>query len=317
MGRKVKNFNYFLLIIAVVTAVFFISASRRTKNYCSIGAFIADRPTKKAIQQFQADFGKKPYMVMVFVDWKNFVGNEIINDVYAMESVLLVTWEPWYSINREGINYDAILSGSMDSYIKDFAKELKQINKPVFLRFAHEMNGSWYPWSASKIGAPKYIAVYRYIRNVFDELNADNVKWIFSINWEDVPKENSYMKCYPGNDYVDFIGVDGYNWGNSKSWSRWMSFKEIFEKRYQEIVVHFNKPIIISEFSTTGSGGNKSAWIREAMSSIKKMGKIKAFILFNMDKETDWSFSADKESGKELRLQLKDNYFRGKGSLHD
>jgi len=96
-----------------------------------------------------------------------------------------------------------------------------------------------------------------------------------------------------------------------------MSFKEIFQKRYHEIVAHFNKPIIISEFSTTSSGGNKSEWIREAMSNIKKMGKIKAFVLFNVDKETDWSFPINKEFGRELRRQLKDNYFRDKGGLYD
>lgn len=312
-----KNFNYFLIIIAVVIAVFFLSASKRTKDYCSIGAFIADRPTKKAIQQFQADFGKKPYLVMVFVDWENFVDNEVVNDVYSMESVLLVTWEPWYAIKREGINYDTILSGSMDSYIKNFAGELKLINKPVFLRFAHEMNGNWYPWSASKIGARKYIAVYRYIRNIFDELNADNVKWIFSINWEDIPKENSYMKCYPGNDYIDFIGIDGYNWGNSKSWSRWISFKNIFNKRCKEAAAYFKKPIIISEFGSTSSGGDKARWIREAMAEIKNMKEIKGFVLFNVNKETDWSFPIDRDSGKELNLQLKDNYFKDKDCLYD
>lgn len=312
-----KSFNYFPIIIAVVIAVFFLSASKRTKNYCSIGAFIADRPAKKAIQQFHADFGKKLYLVMVFVDWENFVDNEVINDVYSMESVLLITWEPWHAVNREGINYDAILSGSMDSYIKNFAEELKRISKPVFLRFAHEMNGNWYPWSASKIGARKYIAVYRYIRNIFDELNADNVKWIFSINWEDIPKENNYMKCYPGNKHVDFIGIDGYNWGNSKSWSRWMSFKDIFEKRCEEVTAHFKKPIIISEFGSTSNGGDKARWIREAMAEIKTMKEIRGFVLFNVNKETDWSFPMDRDCGKELRLQLKDDYFRDKGGLYD
>ena len=127
-----KGFSYFLIIIAVVIAVFFLFASKRAKDYCLIGAFIADRPTKKTIQQFQADFGKKPYMVMVFVDWKNFVDSEVINNVYSMESVLLITWEPWYAIDKKGIDYDAVLSGGMDSYIRDFAEELKRINKPVF-----------------------------------------------------------------------------------------------------------------------------------------------------------------------------------------
>jgi len=179
------------------------------------------------------------------------------------------------------------------------------------------MNGNWYPWSASRIGAPKHSAVYRYIRNIFDELSVDNVKWIFSINWEDIPRENNYMNCYPGDEYVDFIGLDGYNWGNTKPWSRWMSFKEIFDKRYEEAAVHFKKPIIISEFSSTSSGGDKMMWIREAMAEIKNMKEIRGFVLFNVNKETDWSFPIDRDSGKELRLQLKDDYFKDKDGLYD
>jgi len=312
-----KGFNYFLIIIAAVTALFFLSGLNGAKDYCLTGAFIADKPTRKAIRQFQKDFGKKPYLVMVFIDWDKFIEDEIIADVYSSDCVLFVTWEPWYAAGKKGINYDELLSGKWDKYIMDFANKLKGINRTVLLRFAHEMNGDWYPWSASKIGSRKYTAVYKHTKNIFDKLSADNVKWVFSVNWEDVPNGNSYMKPYPGNKYVDFIGIDGYNWGNSKSWSRWMSFKDIFNKRCEEAAAHFKKPIIINEFSSTSSGGNKARWIREAMAEIKTMKKVRGFVLFNVNKETDWSFSIEKNSGKELRLQLKNNYFKGKDGLYD
>lgn len=89
-----------------------------------------------------------------------------------------------------------------------------------------------------------------------------------------------------------------------------MSFKEIFEKRYNEITNNFKKPIVISEFSSTSSGGDKGIWIKEAMSDIKRMKDVKAFILFNVDKETDWSFPAEENWGKELKRQLKNRYFK-------
>lgn len=293
----------------------FMFSLKKASGYCLVGGFISDKPTKGDIEKFQANFGKKPYLVMIFVDWENFVDDEIIRDVYAKECVLAVTWEPWYALDKKGINYNAIFSGKMDSYIADFAKRLKQINKPVFLRFAHEMNGDWYPWSASKIGSENYIAMYQYISNIFDKVGTENVKWIFSINWEDIPKENSYMNCYPGDKYVDLIGIDGYNWGNTKPWSKWASFKEIFEKRYGEIVAHFKKPTIISEFSSTSKGGNKTLWIKEAMAEIKKMKQVRAFVLFNVNKETDWSFSFNEDFRKELKSQLKDGYFKDKNFI--
>ena len=89
-----------------------------------------------------------------------------------------------------------------------------------------------------------------------------------------------------------------------------MSFKEIFDKRYREITNNLKKPVIISEFSSTSSGGDKAAWIKEAMGDIKRMKNIKGFVLFNVDKETDWGFSSDDASGKELKLQLRNSYFK-------
>ncbi len=308
-----RRFHYvaaFLLTVLVIT--FSISYARNSKQYCLTGAFLSDKPTKKDIVDFKNKYGKKPFLVMIFVDWDRFIDNGIIRDVYSSDCVLFVTWEPWHAMGKKGINYDELLSGKWDKYIKNFASKLKGINKPVFLRFAHEMNGNWYPWSGAHLGKDKYKALYRHVKDVFDEINTTNVKWVFSINWEDVPKENNYILHYPGDEYVDYVGIDGYNWGNTKSWSRWMSFKEIFETRYDEVVNNVEKPVWISEFSSTSSGGDKTIWIKEAMNDIKYMEKIKGFVLFNVDKETDWSFSAERTSGKEFKSQLGTNYFREK-----
>lgn len=309
-----KYFRYVAVLLLVILVISLsLSCTNNSKSYCLTGAFLADKPSKQHIINFKDRYGKNPFLVMAFVDWENFVNEEVITDVYSSDCVLFVTWEPWHAADKQGLDYNGIISGEWDRYIKEFAGVLKDIDKVVYLRFAHEMNGNWYPWSGERIGRDKYIAIYRYIKDIFDKTNAANVKWVFSINWEDAPntKENHFMQYYPGDEYADYIGIDGYNWGNTQSWSRWMSFKEVFEKRYREITDNFKKPVIISEFSSTSMGGDKGRWIKEAMSDIKRMEKIEAFVLFNVDKETDWSFPADSASGKELARQLKDNYFRG------
>ncbi len=279
------------------------------KEYRPTGT--VDAGYKGAVWQVRDSYGKKPFLVMVFADWGSFVGEEVIRDVYRQGCALFISWEPWQAIRKQGIDYDRLLSGEYDKYIVDFATGLRAIEKEVFVRFAHEMNGNWYPWSGTRTGSDKYVAIYRYVKDVFDEVDATNVKWVLSVNWEDVPKKNNhFVLYYPGDEYVDYVGIDGYNWGNAESWSRWMSFKDIFEERYRQIAAHFKKPVMITEFSSTSSGGNKAKWIREAMNDIKRMQKIRAFVLFNVDKETDWSFPAGGDSGKELRRQLEDDYFR-------
>ncbi len=303
------------LSIAAITIVLFASVvlfyARGINSYCLTGAFLADKPSVEDIANFKDKYGKNPFLTMIFVDWNNFADEKIVNDVYSRDCVLFITWEPWEAKSREKIDYDGLLSGKYDKYITDFARQLKGIKKPVFLRFAHEMNGNWYPWSGINIGKDKYVRTYRYIKDIFHSNNTDNVKWVFSVNWEDVPKQdNHFALYYPGDDYVDYIGIDGYNWGSTRSWSRWMSFKDIFGQRYKEISGSFKKPILISEFSSVSSGGNKGEWIREAVRGIKKMKEIKGFILFNLDKEADWSFSIENNAGKELNRALKDSYYK-------
>jgi len=280
--------------------------------YCLTGAFIADRPLKEDILEFKNAYGKKPFIVLVFLDWGRFVDNGVIEDVYGEDCRLMVTWEPWHAQIKTAIDYDGILRGEDDTYITAFAEKLKNIGKPLFLRFAHEMNGDWYPWSGLRVGAEKYVEVYRYIKDMFDAAGANNVKWVFSINSEDAPRtaENGFLKYYPGDEYADFVGIDGYNWGDTKPWSKWTTFEEIFKKCYTKVTVNINKPVIISEFSSAETGGDKALWIKEAVRCVKKWKRVKAFILFNVDKEAKWNFSAGTKEAEELKEQLADLYFR-------
>jgi len=297
--------------LVILFSYVLLYSAQNSKAECLTGAFISDSPTQKDIINFKNNYGKKPYLVMVFIDWNHFVDKKIIEDVYTQNCTLIVTWEPWNFVSKEPIDYDQLLTGKYDQYIAEFANKLKTINKDVFLRFSHEMNGDWYPWAGVKIGKEKYIAIHRHVKDIFNKEGVTNVKWIFSVNWEDVPKENNYFALYyPGNQYVDYIGIDGYNWGNTQKWSKWISFNDIFYKRYNEIVQNFNKPVIISEFGCAPSGGNKALWIKEALNNIKDMKSIKAFILFNINKETDWFFSPDSEEGIEFKNQLEDKYFK-------
>ena len=158
-------------IIVLIFAVFlFISsgACRMTPEQgCFTGAFLADNPDKKAISDFKNKYGKKPYLVMVFLDWGKFPAPKIIEDIYGQGCVLFLTWEPWNGITKEAIDYDGLLFGKYDDYIAEFARKINAAGKTVFLRFAHEPNGSWYPWSGKKIGAEKFVMMYRHVKDIF------------------------------------------------------------------------------------------------------------------------------------------------------
>ena len=281
-------------------------------GYCLTGAFIANMPTRDDIAGFKKDYGKKPYLVLVFVDWQKYPDSGMLNAISDEGCCPVITWEPWQAVSKEAIGYDKLLQGGYDEYIMTFAKHIRSFNQDVFIRFAHEMNGNWYPWSGSKIGVDKYKAIYKHVKDIFDKEDVKNVKWVFSINWEDAPniEANGFLNYYPGDMYVDYVGIDGYNWGKTRSWSRWISFKELFEDTYKYATKELKKPVLITEFSSTSTGGDKAGWIRNAMHNIKNWKNVKGFMLFNVNKEVDWSFPINDISGKELREQLKAPYFK-------
>jgi beta-mannanase len=294
----------------VGVCVLFGSCTGHKGTQCATGAFLADKPSSVLIEKFKADHGKRPAVVLIFLDWGQLPDEAVIRDVYNSGSVLMVTWEPWSTLKKAAIDYDALLRGKDDAYIREFALRLKAIGKPVLLRFAHEMNGDWYPWSAQKISGEKYRQLFRYVRKIFDSVGAGNVRWVFSINVENVPGENDYGSCYPGDRFVDYIGLDGYNWGPAQSWSKWRSFQEIFSGIYGEVIRQYQKPVIISEFGTTSSGGDKARWIDDALKEVKRMPAVKALVLFNIDKETDWKIASGSEAGRAFKDGLADPYFK-------
>ena len=71
---------------------------------------------------------------------------------------VLVSWEPWRPVPDElgvaeqfrpqpGYRNADIAAGAQDAYIDRFASSLATFPGRVDLRYAHEMNGTWYPWS--------------------------------------------------------------------------------------------------------------------------------------------------------------------------
>jgi beta-mannanase len=92
-----------------------------------------------------------------------------------------------------------------NEYIRKFAKDVKASGIPVFLRFANEMNGTWVEWYDKDPN--KYIEKFRLVSKVFKE-EADNVVMVWGPNFFPPNNIESY---YPGDDYVDWVGVSMYN----------------------------------------------------------------------------------------------------------
>lgn len=274
---------------------------------CAIGAYVNGMEN---LTGFQAMAGRKLAVVLFYVHWQEPFPTQEVDAVHANGSVPLLTWEPW--ITHELGTLEAIASGSYESYVRQFMQAAKDWGKPLFLRFAHEMNGNWYPWDGAHNGeaaaAERYKQAWRYIYNVRQTLEADNVKLVWCPNNRDIPDAswNRAAQYYPGDDYVDWIGMDGYNWGHGS----WEAFGVVFSDIYAGLTGLTQKPLMLGEFACAQDGGDKGAWITDALSKIKSdHPRIKAFCWFNIDKERDWRVNSTPSAEAAFRDAIGDSYF--------
>ena len=262
-----------------------------------IGAWVGGnelhpQPTKENIQAFQALQGRNVDLVSLFalfdINTWNWV-EPFAETARENGSTLVVTWMP------NGYNARRINEGEADSFIQHVAKSAKEYGHKIWLRPLHEANSDWYDWGVGKQGAgntdENVAEAFRHIVRIFREESVGNVKWVWTTNSSNVGENTTFTGTYPGDDFVDYISIDGYNWGDKKCWSRWKSFSEVFRKSYNALA-GIDKPIFIAETSCTESGGNKAEWIADMFKVLPvEFPRIFAIMWFNQSKsfEADWA----------------------------
>src|SRR4051794_20486250 len=160
------------------------------------------------IAQTDNRIGRKPAVHLTYYDFKNddWVKSSVNTSDFADGRIPLVNVEP------NNIDFNNIINGKYDTLLKKRADDAKTLGKQFFVDFAAEMNGDE-GWGGHKPAT--YIAAWRHIHDIFVARGATNVVWAWCPNNEDDPGSPPAMNYYPGDQYVDWTGIDGYNWGTS------------------------------------------------------------------------------------------------------
>jgi Glycosyl hydrolase family 26 len=275
----------------------------------ALGAFAPSPPWSfQDIDAFSELVGKRPAIIHWFQDWVMDFDPAYMDAAVSRGGMPLVSWEPWKfgaGLDQREYALRNILSGQHDAYIRNWARAAAAWGKPFFLRFAHEMNGDWTTWSPGVNGnnPREFVSVWRKVHSMFAQEGATNVRWVWS-PVADSEEHTPYRYVYPGNAYVNWFGISGYNWGNTRSWSRWQSFSGIFGASYRTMkAMAPTKPIMIPEVGCAEQGGDKAAWIRSAyLKEIpEKFPGIKAVSWFHANKENDWRVNSSGSSLENYR----------------
>ncbi len=292
---------------------------------CYIGAFINGFSNQTL---YESAIGRKLSSVMWYVDFTTDFPLSDCQNMKTKECIPDITWQPWSgTVPDSTYSLQNIIDGTFDTYLTKWANDAKSFGYPIFLRFAHEMNGNWYPWSGylngQASGPSRFISAWRHVYNIFKTAGATNVTFVWNVNVTSVPGDswNDIENYYPGDDYVDWIGIDGYNWGavtDTSGTTTWQDFDSIFYSVCSSLsLAHPRKPIMIGEFASAEDGGSKASWVTNAFDALKaKYSSVKLYNWLNINKERDWRVESSSGSTSSFKASMSDaTYYLDKIAL--
>lgn len=297
-----------VLLATVVALVLSLSGASAASAAIKLGAYsgapgqATAMESPQVLDRFISMVGRTPDILN---DYSNVTDPLLtptkIANIESHGTTPMITWQLFKSgWSGSVITFPDIIAGRYDSNLRQAAQLAKGLPFEVLIRFAHEMNGDWYPWrpggEAGNVGS-NYVNAWRHIVSIFRQEGAANVKWVWSpnVDYGNYP----FAPYFPGDDWVDYVALDGYNWGTGGvGVNKWQSLSEVFASSYAQLTQMSTKPVMIAETSSSEAGGDKAAWIRQGFLRAipEKFPRIAAVVWFDRDMEQDWRVNSSSTS---------------------
>jgi mannan endo-1,4-beta-mannosidase len=300
-------------------------------------ASITDRTNPASIT---SETGKQPNLVLYYQAWDslgladaagatNFDSTGAAN-ACAAGMLPMLTWESWDTTVTSTTNPPGgtayaqpnfslynIIHGKFDNYIRATADAVKALNCPIAIRLDQEQNGYWYPWGMTTVGMTgndqatpeRYDVMWRHVWNIFQAEGATNVLWVWSPNFvQRAPTvaQPTLQRSYPGDKYVDWIGLDGYYYNNPT-----MNFSTLFGRTLAELTFATAKPWFVAE---TGIGGTalteaqSAAEMTNLLAAVAKRPAFNGLVYFNQslldEDRANWQINQNPATLKAFRTGI-------------
>ena len=271
------------------------------------GAWVPGAPKSMShVASLESEVGGDASVVHYFTNTMYGFDPALASAAVGRGSIPLVTlefWNPANGVNQPSLSLKSISGGSMDTYLHTYAKNAKAFGKTLWLRPFHEMNGNWYPWGGTVNGntPADLIVAWKHVKDIFTAEGATNVKFVWCPNASSVPNTaaNAISAYWPGDAYVDYVALDGYNWGGTS----WTSFSGVFGTAYAAVTALSAKPVFIAETGSSETGGSKSAWVADMFKVIPtSFPRIVGVTWFDENKEHDWRVDSSSASLAAFKL---------------
>jgi Glycosyl hydrolase family 26 len=259
-------------------------------NGLFFGAYVGPRAGETrpaAIQRVESQVGRTFAIDHQYERWDSTFPNAYETWSAQQGRIPFINWKP--SKGGTPIPWSRIASGAEDDVIKARADAIKAFGKPMYLTFHHEPEND-----LSAFGTPQdFAAAYRHIVEVMRARGVTNVAFVWTMMAASFTGGTSAEAAsfYPGDDVVDLIGSDGYNWYPAKAGTQWRSFQSIFQAT-QDFARAHEKPWMTVEYGVQedpANPGRKAAWFRDALATAKSWApSLKGLMYFDTTKLYPW-----------------------------
>ncbi|MFJ8821699.1 glycoside hydrolase family 26 protein [Streptomyces sp. NPDC102467] len=262
------------------------------------GAAVKDAPTSmKAVDAYTRMTGKQPNLIEYYAAWGDGFDATGVRNAWAEGALTYMSWEPF------DVTMADIVAGKSDTYLKQYAAAVKKLNLPVVMDFADEMNGGWEKWGTKHTTPKEYVAAWRHIHDTFTDAGASNVIWAWAPNIINPVKDVRLKPYYPGDGYVDWVGLIGYFTAEEDN-----AFSSVFGPTIDEVRTFTKKPVLLAETAAAG-GERRRADIRNLFAGVEADESLIGFVWFNHKKRADWRLEASPLALKEFKRLAADDRF--------
>ncbi len=261
------------------------------------GVYLPER-SSAALDAVTAKVGCRPAIQQIFANVEDGISAKTLRGVAGLPMLSL---EPWSSSAAEEQPAWALaetIDGSWDRQYEAVARSVVDYREPLLIRFAHEMNGHWYPWgTANGNKSGQYAAAWKHVVDLFRAAGATNALWVWSPNILRGADSKTVKQFWPGESYVDVVGLTGYG-------VREKSPDTTYRNTLKLIYALTDKPIVLTEVGVQ-PGAAKKSWIKAFGSWLLANPQVAGFVWNEVTRDGDWRYDDNAANLAAFKASLK------------
>lgn len=265
----------------------------------------------KTTEEFETHAGRKPGIIHSSDPWLEWNGyGDAAGKTHSYGAIMLKSIGSSGFAGGEDL-IEEVIAGTHDAAIKAWAQAARAWGRPFFFRLWWEMNGTWYIWGRSKVTAAQYKEAWKRFHGIAAPI-AKNATWVWCPNvqygaTEEAINASKFATLYPGDAYVDWVGLDGYN--SNEPWRG--TVRTLSDSMAELATVAPSKPAIICETSSVETGGTKADWYRDLLGNTLREAfpQIKGYVHYNNDAEKPYDIESSEPAQNAFKAGIESQLF--------